>query len=565
MYTAAQAKRDLLDIQLRDAITRNDLEAITQCLKEGADINWSSKNGPNGLDQTEWRSILGHALYSRAKIETLSFLLQHGAKLTILDLTYVIHLDMFEHFKVLMRHERRALNFRAETTGETPLHLAIKSGNKELIEFILQQNPNVHLTDAEGKTAADRALEKGNVVLAERILSLQSSEWLEVHAMVAEALNIPFFENLGSLPEVLRSVPLSLLEESIAQHLKIWGIDVLTGLIYEDGNSEDASSVEIAELEKQRKKRVSQCEIAAKLLIMRGIDINSMAISQKMPPLSVACHTGKLELASFLIKYKANVNYIDADGASVSSQLLSSGICRPEILDLLLASSDLTYQNKVPDWSINPTVYSSLTILDQLVQLARRQNEDAPSYAQCRMVLDRIQPIANQIIYDLSKVCDQWFLKAFAPFLLESALCDYAVTEPGKVCLHEVAMRTQRSTLLFNDEERRTAALAIKAANERKIAAEGAERGAVTPASSLSGPSATLGLAAPLMFAGPSASSAPLTSSGPAGTLASSSVSAAPPALSPSASSTTTSLSALHSALSPLAPAPESTESKAKI
>lgn len=52
-------------------------------------------------------------------------------------------------------------DFDSPYAGSTPLHMAVEFGNFEVVEYLLEQDANVCISDSEGSTAIHLALELG--------------------------------------------------------------------------------------------------------------------------------------------------------------------------------------------------------------------------------------------------------------------------------------------------------------------------------------------------------------------------------------------------------------------
>ncbi|MCP4442950.1 MAG: hypothetical protein GY810_28930 [Aureispira sp.] len=112
---------------------RSDMpEEVEYLLKKGAN--------PNIKDHTEQTVLHRAAWVWQAKEATLQILLQYGADINVVD-----------------------------RDGNTPLHIAINRNNKEVTTELMKHKPNTVISNKEGKTAYQLAIEKGYVALANLI------------------------------------------------------------------------------------------------------------------------------------------------------------------------------------------------------------------------------------------------------------------------------------------------------------------------------------------------------------------------------------------------------------
>ena len=84
------------------------------------------------------------------------------------------------------------LNFRGQYPDNTPLHLAIKNGEFEVVQLLLQRNANLFLEDENGKLPLENAIECENckerdkiaAALVERMPKQRSEIFIERSSLV---------------------------------------------------------------------------------------------------------------------------------------------------------------------------------------------------------------------------------------------------------------------------------------------------------------------------------------------------------------------------------------------
>ena len=145
------------------AIKRNSLDQVSFCLEHGANPNL-------GMFARVW-TALATAAESGASVHVVEALLKAGAEIKGSDaLQTSAKKNRVDLLQVLLEKgadvdeigfEYCATEWMADDAGSA-LHYAVDSGGVEAIELLLKKGANAETKDAKGRTAAERAAEKGS-------------------------------------------------------------------------------------------------------------------------------------------------------------------------------------------------------------------------------------------------------------------------------------------------------------------------------------------------------------------------------------------------------------------
>jgi len=135
-------------VTLHDAIKADDIEKITNFIKEGADINDKEiRNNPAGFNTVQL------ACFNNS-LESLHWLLWNGAELN--DITNkgwsAVHICAIKGNNSCLQaliSNNASLNLR-DKQGVTPLHLASSHGNSFSLQLLLRSGCNVMVSDNNG-------------------------------------------------------------------------------------------------------------------------------------------------------------------------------------------------------------------------------------------------------------------------------------------------------------------------------------------------------------------------------------------------------------------------------
>ena len=257
------------DVRLPDAAMRGDLEAVRLLLAEGVDVNAVQGDGNTAL---HWAAYRRNAELVRLLVDARA---DTAAKTRIGDMT--------------------------------PLFMAAKVGDAEIMELLLQAGADANIANTNGTTplmlaagsgktaAVQLLLDHGGDVNARDITNGQTA------VMFAAALN--------------RGEAISMLVESGAD------LGVLTKVSYvQQGRRarvDDELDERTVEMGGNTALHFSAREgalDAVRALVAAGADVDQVSGNDHTPPITQALITGNLDIAMFLLQSGADPNIANADG-----------------------------------------------------------------------------------------------------------------------------------------------------------------------------------------------------------------------------------------------------------
>ena len=149
----------------------NRLEMAKLLVAYGADVTYCC-SGTEAIFEEARRLWLPHSDQEEVTVaENFRFLLDNGASRVdsrsgISLLHYTARDNSLSISKILVNDYQFDVNYQT-LTGKTPLMFAAEKGNGEIINMLLSHGADKTLTDENGKTAYDYAVENGYTELAE--------------------------------------------------------------------------------------------------------------------------------------------------------------------------------------------------------------------------------------------------------------------------------------------------------------------------------------------------------------------------------------------------------------
>eukprot|EP01132_Coremiostelium_polycephalum_P002194 gene2194-2700_t len=298
---------------LHIVVKKKNEEAITSLLGYGAAINIQDKDGHTPL----------HIAVKNKDQNTTKLLLRNHADVNKKDHQgYTpLHIAIKNQDKkmvILLLEKNADVNAQRHyyLYDETPLSLAAKPWNTEIIESLLVQGKNVQVNtlDKDGKTPLHRAVENKKLNIVKLLLENGAN------------VNIPDRDHntpLNTAAEIGdQEMMLLLLEKNTNSTKKsntplIW-IVYLSNLyknLFKKGQNADASVNEKVEHELLQAAILESNQEKLKPLLKKGVDVNKKN-KKGSAPLHLAITTKAEEIVKLLLKYKADVNTKDQDGAT---------------------------------------------------------------------------------------------------------------------------------------------------------------------------------------------------------------------------------------------------------
>lgn len=181
MLSSSIKKKPILP-PLHAAAREGDLESLSKLLASHSSPN-NNKNDIINERDMHGRTAIHLASWANEKA-IVERLLDFGADVTVgaADGVQAIHFACMKgHLgivKTLLSQERtNRANVRAKTSkNENCMHFAVKSGNKELVEYLAKKNVSVLLKSAKRKYAADMTNKREIKEIVERLKETQEKE-----------------------------------------------------------------------------------------------------------------------------------------------------------------------------------------------------------------------------------------------------------------------------------------------------------------------------------------------------------------------------------------------------
>ncbi len=185
-------------MSIHDAVNEGNIESVKRHLAAGTDVNTKDYGGYTPLDVAIWRNrteitdlLRKHGGKSGAKdsihvaantgnIEAVTQHLADGAD---------VNAKMKEgttplHFAASKGHKEIAELLKMITDGETPLHKAAYEGHKEIAELLIAEGADVNVKNGFGETPLHRAASRDHKEVAELLIA----EGADVNAKIKYGL-----------------------------------------------------------------------------------------------------------------------------------------------------------------------------------------------------------------------------------------------------------------------------------------------------------------------------------------------------------------------------------------
>lgn len=471
-------------IPLFRAYKNNRLDVAKVLIEKGCDVNLSVQFG--------YFTVLEQAcktkLYDFAKL-----LIQNGAYISFTSFENAIKNQDIKLLRELLEVSPSSVNIK-NYEGKTLLHFLTGielSKKNELMQCLLDFEPNLSLTDNEGFTALQRFEQKldksvldsfhkkikeyqinykkdpdeklcdetkklfnETELLLLKMKSTPTLYWLCIHELVGQLLNGNETENLDHMVQVLSSIQATpqLIQDSITEHLRITGSEknIIPSLLRR-----------LTEKTKDRSKRL----IAAKLLILMGMDVNIVTIDLKYTALRYACDSKNLNMVSFLLKHKANPNIGDREGITPINCCFSHSVsfdifklllnnldyslhcCRDNLSEKIVTLLDkIALTDPMITIFIQRKIFTDSKIISDFSSTNNLNNNEAEELLRkkCFLVLNKLQAEIDHVyIISLSQIRMSNILKRF---IFKSYLQEYteqwATKKHGKYLLNAMIHKT---------------------------------------------------------------------------------------------------------------------------
>jgi len=203
------------------------------------------------------------------------------------------HQDLLEYF-LRIGHPLDVIAIR---TGDTPLHYAVRAGSLGFVKSLIQNGSPLSMKNKRGESPLWIALLEREAPIAEYLLSLVSGESLQEKEEITQKtfLHLASEKKLSTIIPILLSRSPTLLRAQTVEGKKPLHLAIETG---------DADSL--------------------LALVSSGTDLNGQG-TDGMTPLMIACKKGMMPAASTLLKRGADITVEDSQGRTALSYVVSEG------------------------------------------------------------------------------------------------------------------------------------------------------------------------------------------------------------------------------------------------
>ena len=271
---------------------------VLSCLiKNGADVNVRARDTCTPL----------MTAIKQGRVGVATFLVQHGANMTLIDKNGFTALHHATSFEVLSCLIRNGADVNACTNDNyTPLMIAVEKGNKVAVTFLVEHGADIDVqANIGGKTALHLA-----------VTCHDSRDIL--NCLIKNGANVNSRTSMGKTPLMLAS--------------KCGHVNVATSLVKCGADVDLRDPTGQTALHYAVDQHCDSCDVLS-CLIKHGADVNACA-NENCTPLMIASKSGHVDIATFLVKHGANMDLQDKNGNTALHCAVSANL--PKIANKLL-------------------------------------------------------------------------------------------------------------------------------------------------------------------------------------------------------------------------------------
>lgn len=282
------------------SIKDDDLELMKELVKAGVDFNLRDKNGNTPLNQA----------IEEGNLQMVKQLINYGSNVNLVEEGYYSPLqyayieasyDDKESFNIFYELIRSGADVNEkDSNGRTLMHHAVRSGDENLVKYLVDNDANIDIKDDEGLSPLFRSIENENNEMAKLLIQLGAD------------VNLPH-ENDNYLSLSMRKRQIEIVKELIKA-----GVDINSKIPF----SYAYESYPIPMYPSIYTIRAKEYEILA-LLLKAGADVN-VKNEEDISLLAYAVYTKELEIVKALLRMGADVNIINGNGWTISHILSSA-------------------------------------------------------------------------------------------------------------------------------------------------------------------------------------------------------------------------------------------------
>lgn len=479
-------------IPLFRTLRKNRLELAAVLIKNGCNLNLTVQSG--------YISILEMACIDNLH-DFIKLFIHNGADISFRCLENVIKNEEVQLLRELLEFSKSSVNIKGYKSN-TILHFVIENKLKkknELIQCILDFQPNLNLTDHEGYTALQRfekTLDKSILDAFHKkiqefpinskndpdeklfteteklLLKMQSSptlSWLCIHTLVGELINGNENNKLEQLGQIIflyeKEHALSLVQESISEHLRISSpVNTLLPRLLEVYNREEA----------QQEKYQKQLN-AAQILIFMKADVNIITRGWEQSALRSACENNLIQMVSLLIQHQADPNIGDRTGVTPINFCFDHSVSI-DILKLLLSTKinykllccskydhfpqtivtlidKISLEKPMIKYFVKNKIFKNFEITEAIMKILESadHDEDKVLKEKCFLILNKIQAEINELYISLLHIPTSHILKhsVFKDSLRERTE-GWATTKNGQCLLNAMIEKAHSSPVIWS-------------------------------------------------------------------------------------------------------------------
>lgn len=322
-YVDSQDKEGLTPLHI--AVERGNLETVKVLVENDAKVDLKNKDGLTSLDLAK----------KLDKQEIINYLL--SATDTIFNAIINDDLKTVQQF---IEERKIDINLK-DKLGMSPLHLAVKKNEEQIVQYLIKNNANVHIEDNDGRTPLFYAISNKNIVLIKLLIqhkaNINAQDKFKVTPVLqtCEIGDLPILKylvSMGAQIDAMNSVGRTALHlAALKGYLNI--VQYLVEEKKADVNAKDQGGNTPLDLAAKFKKNevveylneqmsggtifnaIGKHDLKA---VQQFVEEKKIDINQKnkegMSPLHVAVKENQEQIAQYLMKNNANVDIEDNDG-----------------------------------------------------------------------------------------------------------------------------------------------------------------------------------------------------------------------------------------------------------